>query len=43
MRDWYGMEMRFRRWMDKPMSTMTTVLTGSVMVFLFGLMIYLSM
>ena len=43
MHDWYGMEMKVRDWMDKPMSTLTTILVGSLAVFTFGLMIYLSM
>lgn len=41
--DWYGTEMKIRKWMDKPMSTLTTVLMDALVVFLFGLMIYLSM
>ena len=41
--DWYGAEMKVRKWMDKPMSTLTTVLMGTLVVFTFGLMVYLSM
>ena len=43
MRDWYGMEMKVRKWARKPMSTLTTIVVGTLAVFSFGLMIFLSM
>ena len=42
MNNWYVTEIRIRRWAEKPMSTLTQIVTGTMVVFIFGLMIYLS-